>query len=282
MGVRSFQKGANAMSSTSHSHPSDFFFQMGPTGSKRILSSAKGQLVVTNTLALVILVITFKMFIMMSKEHLIACPSIPATLQTLDHPIPSSYPATQGLMFGPVGMGVLRVVKYFKYHSWGNCAEYRGRTQQRILLGSSRYRPFLLSGYFPSLRCGFGTRSLRHSSHFWGRVERRTEEGFRTISYKDAPLSAPDLRGGAVKQGEKLPAFCLLGRQEMMSALLPVYSPFRKHMTLSHPPQEHHRSCRKPVIKKQFWALLSVSPSQLLEIAVRAVSIDLISKEINL
>jgi len=41
---------------------------MGPARSKRMLSSAEGQLVVTNTLALVILVITFKMFIMMSKE----------------------------------------------------------------------------------------------------------------------------------------------------------------------------------------------------------------------
>ena len=53
------------MSSTSHSHPLDFCFQMGPAGSKKMLSSAEGQLVVTNTLALVI---TFKMFIMMSKE----------------------------------------------------------------------------------------------------------------------------------------------------------------------------------------------------------------------
>lgn len=58
----------NAVSSTSRSHPSDFFFQMGPAGSERMLSSAEGQLVVTNTLALVILVITFEMFIMMSKE----------------------------------------------------------------------------------------------------------------------------------------------------------------------------------------------------------------------
>ena len=84
----------------------------------------------------------------------------------------------------------------------GNCAEDRGRTQQRILLGSSRYRPFLLSGYFSSLRCGFGTRSLRHSSHL--RQGREKDRGrFQDHQLQGCPLSAPDLERGCCQTRER-------------------------------------------------------------------------------
>ena len=95
--------------------------------------------------------------------------------------------------------------------------------------------------------------------HTRGRVERRTEEGFRTISYKDALCQSQTWRGMLSNKGEKLPAFCLLGRQEMMFALLPVYSLQKTHdFILS--PSEHHHSWRKPVIRKQFWGYTKCQP----------------------
>lgn len=79
-------------------------------------------------------------------------------------------------------------------------------------LGSSCYRPFLLSGYFPSLA---DVALVPGAGAFLTlEVERRTEEGFQDHQWcKRRPLSAPDLERGVLpsNKGEKLPAFCLLG-----------------------------------------------------------------------
>lgn len=117
--------------------------------------------------------------------------------------------------------------------------------------------------------------------HTWGRVERRTEEGFRTISYKDALCQSQTWRGGAVKQGRE--TACILPLRETGDDVCPPSCILPSENTWLYPTHLRASPFMKEASDQE--AILGVhcvSPSQLLEIAVRVVSIDLISKEINL
>lgn len=93
------------------------------------------------------------------------------------------------------------------------------KREEGKLHGSSCYRPFLLSGYFPSWRYGFGTRpwGISHTQDRAGRFQDRHLQG--------CPLLVPDCGEGVLSRGgEKLAAYGILGCGEMTFALLPVYS----------------------------------------------------------